>query len=203
MLGRLVNCRQCSTDLPDGSAYCNLCGADQSAGRPRDPAPPPSAEEPLWSGSYCLRAALHVWIAWGVWGALVVLGYLGLVTTRSSPVSLLVGALAVLPGAWFLGKALLRRWSLRYRLTTHRLFTDRGLLRRQHDELELIRVDDISVRQNLLQRWLGVGTVTVVSTDSSNPRLEIEGILAPLALKERIRTQVRALRSRTTFLETL
>ena len=124
-------------------------------------------------------------------------------TSRSAWILWLAAAVALAPGAWALGAALLRRWTLHYRLTTHRLFTERGLLRRRHDELELIRVDDVSVRQNLLQRWLGVGTVTVVSTDSSNPRLEIEGIEDPLALKEQIRRPVRTLRARTTFLETL
>ena len=197
-----MNCRQCGFDLPEGSLYCNRCGAEQSAGSERR-GTPPAAEQALWAGRYCLRSALHVWIVWVAWVGLVAWGTFSLPASRPPWVFWSAVAAALAPLAWILGTGLLRRWSLRYRLTTHRFFTERGLVRRQHDELELIRVDDVSVRQNLLQRWLRVGTVTVVSTDSSNPRLEVEGIEDPLALKERIRGQVRSLRARTTFLETL
>jgi hypothetical protein len=59
------------------------------------------------------------------------------------------------------------------------------------------------VHQNVLQRVFDVGTITVISTDSSSPRLLMEGIQQPMAVKEEIRNQVRARRSRATFLETI
>jgi uncharacterized membrane protein YdbT with pleckstrin-like domain len=185
----------------DGSAFCNRCGAAQKGDDGGSDAA--QREETLWSGRPSLRAELHWVVLSGVWIALVLGGALGFMPRRTSQVWAVAALLALLPPAWILGQALVRKLTLRYRLTSHRLFTERGLLSRQHDELELIRVDDVSVRQGLLQRWFGVGTVTVVSTDASNPRLAIEGIRDPLELKERIRTQVRVLRSRTTFLETL
>jgi hypothetical protein len=45
--------------------------------------------------------------------------------------------------------------------------------------------------------------VHVLSTDATNPRLAMEGIADPLALKELLREHVRARRARTTFLESL
>ena len=144
-----------------------------------------------------------MWVLAGLWGALALGLYLRFAENPSQTLSLVALALALVPGILQLGHALVQRLGVRYRLTNHRLFTQRGLLSRVHDEIELIRVDDVSVRQNLVQRLFGVGTVTVLSTDASNPRLEIAGVLRPLELKELIRAQVRARRARTTFLENL
>ena len=201
-------CRQCSAELSPGSAFCNRCGASQDAERPAKaftPAAPGALppEETLWTGRYSLKAAAHLWLGSALWIALVLGLYLRFVETATAQKNLIVLAASLGPALWVLGLALVRKLTLRYRLTNHRLFIERGLFSRQHDELELIRVDDVSVHQNLLQRMFDVGTVTVLSTDTSNPQLRIEGIAHPLALKEQIRTQVRARRARTTFLETL
>jgi membrane protein YdbS with pleckstrin-like domain len=197
-----MTCPRCSADLPDGSLYCNRCGA-RIGGLGGARTPEAAAEEPIWTGRYSPRAAAHLFGLAGLWLAGVLIAGFAWRTRVPFLIPWGLAVVAVVPGAWVFVQTLLRRWSLRYRLTSHRLFTERGLLSRQHDELELIRVDDVSVRQSLLQRWLGVGVVTVVSTDSSNPCLVIEGIEGPLVLKEEIRARVRALRAGTTFLETL
>lgn len=203
-----MRCRQCSAEIPDASPFCNRCGSAQGGDRPARPFGEPAAaeqpaEETLWSGRYSLKAAAHLWVLWALWISVVVAAYVLFTTTRGAWTNGLFLAGGFGPGLWMLTQALLRKLTLRYRLTNQRLFTERGLLARAHDELELIRVDDVSVRQNLLQRALDVGTVTLLSTDTSSPRLAIEGIEHPLALKEMIRAQVRARRARTTFLETL
>jgi uncharacterized membrane protein YdbT with pleckstrin-like domain len=203
-----MECRQCSSELPPGSAFCNRCGASQvdettSGGIPMAPAGAPTPEQPLWTGRYSLRAATHQWILSALWAALVMALYLRFVPTRTQRTDLIALAAALLPAVVALGRAFWRRLSLRYRLTNHRLFTERGIFSRHHDELELIRVDDVSVRQNFLQRLFGVGAVKVLSTDPSSPELTMEGIARPLEVKELLRTQVRARRSRTTFLESL
>ncbi len=203
-----VTCSQCSAELPVGSAFCNRCGANQDGERPAKPFPAahagaPVPEETLWSGRYSLKAAVHLWIGWALWITLVLGLYLRFMEEKTTLWNEIAFGVAAGPALWSLGRALVRKFSLRYRLTNHRLFTERGLFSRQHDELELIRVDDVSVHQNFLQRLFDVGTVTVLSTDTSNPELLIEGITHPLVLKEQIRGQVRARRARTTFLETL
>lgn len=203
-----MTCRLCSAELEPKSAFCNRCGASQDGERPAKafaPATPGTLppEETLWTGRYSLRAAAHLWLLCALWILVVLAVYLRFVETRNALGNGLVLALGVGPALWSLTQALIQKVTQRYRLTNHRLFTDRGLLSRRHDELELIRIDDIAVRQNLLQRLFDVGTVTVLSTDTSSPRLEIEGIEHPLAVKEQIRVQVRARRARTTYLETL
>jgi uncharacterized membrane protein YdbT with pleckstrin-like domain len=78
-----------------------------------------------------------------------------------------------------------------YRLTNERLLIKSGLIAKTVQEIELYRVQDVTVSQGILQRLFGVGAVSVVSTDKSTPRLWIKGILAPEAIKEQIRTTYR------------
>ena len=95
---------------------------------------------------------------------------------------------------------LLRVWYLvasrRYRLTTQRLFAQTGLIAKHLEEVELFRVKDVELNQGVLDRLLGVGTVTVLSTDDTAPRLELRGVLRPMEVKEQIRTAFRAARQR-------
>ena len=113
---------------------------------------------------------------------------------------LILWGIALLP-VFLLGVLwLLRAWYLvaskRYRLTTQRLFVQTGLVAKHVEEIELFRVKDVTLDQGFLDRLLGTGTVVVLSTDDSTPRLEIRGILNPLDAKEKIRTGFRAARQR-------
>jgi membrane protein YdbS with pleckstrin-like domain len=67
----------------------------------------------------------------------------------------------------------------------------------------LIRVDDVSVYQNLIHRIFDIGTVTIISTDSTDSRLEIYGVEKPVELKEMIRENVQKRRGRSLYMETL
>jgi len=70
--------------------------------------------------------------------------------------------------------------SVRYELSTQRLTIISGLLSTHIDELELFRVKDVLVSQSIWQRMLNYGSVTVLSTDDTTPRLVIANIRAPL-----------------------
>ena len=94
--------------------------------------------------------------------------------------------------------------SVRYRLTTHRLFKETGVISRDVNEIELFRVDDVSVHQNVIQRLFNVGTVTVIAPhDQTEPRLEMVGIENPIEVKEQIRTYVRRRRTGSLNVENL
>lgn len=86
--------------------------------------------------------------------------------------------------------------SQQYRLTTQRLFVQKGLIAKHLEELELFRVKDVIVKQSILQRILGFGTITVLSTDDSNPHVALIGINKPVDVKEIIRNSFRAARKR-------
>ena len=78
----------------------------------------------------------------------------------------------------------------RYALTEDRLFLSVGFLNIKDDELLLYRVRDITTRRSLWQRLFGMGTVTVISTDQSQPTLVLKNIKHPLDVKELIHQQV-------------
>jgi uncharacterized membrane protein YdbT with pleckstrin-like domain len=97
-------------------------------------------------------------------------------------------------------------WSVlycRYRLTDQRLFVDRGILTQTTDQTELIRVDDVRVRRTLPDRLFGLGSIHILSTDTTDQALVIEGVRAPNTIAEHVRTNMRALRRKSLFIENL
>ena len=84
----------------------------------------------------------------------------------------------------------------RYGLSEDRLFLSVGFLSIKDEEVLLYRIRDISVTRKLGQRLFGVGTITVNSSDKSNPVLEIRNIKDPTAVKELLHTQVEEMKDR-------
>ena len=64
----------------------------------------------------------------------------------------------------------------RYRVDDDRLYLETGLLRSETNELLLYRVLDVKSTRTLGQKLLGVGTVTLTSSDQSSPKLELKNI---------------------------
>lgn len=84
----------------------------------------------------------------------------------------------------------------RYMLSEDRLFLSKGFLNVKDEELLLYRVRDISTGRTLLQRMLGVGTVTVLSSDKTNPTLVLKNIKDPIAVKEILHNRVEEMKLR-------
>jgi uncharacterized membrane protein YdbT with pleckstrin-like domain len=111
---------------------------------------------------------------------------------------------AFLPLLAILWATMVLKLSVRYRLTNYRLFTETGIISRTLNETELVRVDDVSVHQNILQRIFNVGTITVIAPhDQTDPRLEMVGIENPIEVKEQIRNNVRRRRQGSLNVENL
>lgn len=78
----------------------------------------------------------------------------------------------------------------RYALSDDRLFLSTGLLSLKDDELLLYRVRDINTKRSLWQRIFRVGTVTIMSSDTTQPVLALKSIKNPMDVKELIHQQV-------------
>jgi uncharacterized membrane protein YdbT with pleckstrin-like domain len=78
----------------------------------------------------------------------------------------------------------------RYALSEDRLFLSVGFFSIRDDELLLYRVRDITTRRSLWQRLFGMGTVTVISSDKSQPTLELKNVKNPLMVKELLHERV-------------
>mgnify|MGYP002520067789 CR=1 FL=1 len=78
----------------------------------------------------------------------------------------------------------------RYALSEDRLFISVGFLNIKDDEILLYRVRDISLSRSLGQMIFGVGTITIISSDKSSAKLQIENVKAPREVKELIHRSV-------------
>ncbi|ASA23508.1 PH domain-containing protein [Paenibacillus donghaensis] len=78
-----------------------------------------------------------------------------------------------------------------YTLTSQRIMVKTGLIGKNIEEIELLRVNDFSVGQSIAERMLGIGTLTVFSDDASSPELLFRRIRKVQEVKDILRTAVR------------
>jgi uncharacterized membrane protein YdbT with pleckstrin-like domain len=203
-----MSCPKCNAPLPDGSSFCNMCGASLATSPKLSPAPqaPGEPETELWRGRFSARAHGHRWILWVFWIGVLIFVFLKYPPQGEYALWLryaFLGA-AFLPLLAILWATVVLKLSVRYRLTNYRLFTESGIISRTLNETELVRVDDVSVHQNILQRIFNVGTITVIAPhDQTDPRLEMVGIENPIEVKEQIRNNVRRRRQGSLNVENL
>lgn len=76
---------------------------------------------------------------------------------------------------------------VRYEITNQRIRVIRGLLGRDYEEIELVRVRDTAVSQHLGERALNVGDITIISNDPSNPEFVLHNVKNPMEVRELIR----------------
>lgn len=84
----------------------------------------------------------------------------------------------------------------RYAVSEDRLFLSTGFLSIKDEEILLYRIRDLSVSRSLGQRIFGVGSITVTSSDKSQPTLLIKNVKDPVSVKELIHTQVEEMKIR-------
>jgi membrane protein YdbS with pleckstrin-like domain len=112
-------------------------------------------------------------------------------------------AVFVVSGLFVVGGVVVQILTTRYRVTSQRLFIERGLLTQTVDQTELIRVDDVRLKKTVLDRMFGLGSVAVLSTDATDRETLIEGIAEPEKVAEAIRQHMRSMRKKSLFVENL
>jgi membrane protein YdbS with pleckstrin-like domain len=90
---------------------------------------------------------------------------------------------------FFVGLHYYRR-SIKFRVTTTNIETERGILSKKIDVLELWRCRDVRYKQNLIDRMLGIAHVEIFTTDQTTPNLEMVGLPASRELFEQIRDNI-------------
>ena len=84
----------------------------------------------------------------------------------------------------------------RYALSEDRLFLSVGFLNIKDEEVLLYRIRDLSVSRTLWQRLFGVGTITVTSSDKTQPVIILKNIKDPMYVKEHIHANVEEMKIR-------
>lgn len=85
---------------------------------------------------------------------------------------------------------------LSYELTTQRLRIRSGIFSRHVDELELYRVKDYSMQQPFFLRLVGLGNITLVTSDATTPTVNIRAVSGVEDIREKLRTAVQSERDR-------
>lgn len=132
-------------------------------------------EEELWNGGYSAKAMVGTWILLGILSVatLILPFFVAFLAFLTVPISLGVIVVIWLVGAVVYG---VRRFGVHYELTSQRFIHQTGILTRDTDRIEVIDIDDVSFTQGPVQRLLGVGRITITSSDRSHPLLHMIGI---------------------------
>jgi hypothetical protein len=86
----------------------------------------------------------------------------------------LTGAGLVGIAAFFLLVKIIRLKSTCYEITANRIEWSRGVLSRKYDNLDMYKVVDLKLRRSLFDCITGVGMVTLVTRDKTDPEFEFE-----------------------------
>jgi uncharacterized membrane protein YdbT with pleckstrin-like domain len=150
-------------------------------------APLSESETELWSGH--TSQWVHFW-SYLLCVVLAAAAVAGIPFTAGLSAIGLVLPMAIAAIVWWTNRA------TSYVLTSQRLRIRRGVLNRRLDEIELFRVKDYVMEQPLLLRMLGLGNITLVTSDVTTPTLLIPAIPEVEDVREKLRTAVQKERDR-------
>lgn len=124
---------------------------------------------------------------------------------RSSTSRWLVGSLAglgtlllclVVVGLVIVVLRWLRYVATNYELTDQRLIIRSGIFNKRVDEIELFRVKDVAIDYSLINQWVDIGQLSIMSSDPTTATgpLVIPDVPGARAIREQMRTLVNAAR---------
>lgn len=195
----VISCPDCGRDVSTIATACPHCGRPSPAGTAPigSPVTTPKKEETLWRGtpSTLLLAGYIL----GIVLVLVVIPFLAHFFARTMPDleraanMVAFGWISAFALAGVLLIAFLVAWirirSTQYTITNQRVLIEQGIFSKTVDEIDLRYVDDSSFAQSLLDRILGIGSVTLMSSDASTPRYVLRSIRDPRGVREMIRAE--------------
>jgi hypothetical protein len=205
----VITCPDCGRDVSTLATSCPHCGRPSPAGTTpiAGTGAPPLVEEKLWQGTPSWRL-LAGKIA-GLVAAVVIIPLIAhfVSVTSTDPVKAAdlaragwwLTALVATVQIVFILAALARIRSTLYTITNQRVMIESGMLTRRVGEIDLRYIDDTQFVQRFSDRLLGIGDVTMVSSDKSLPVYVLRGILDPRSLREMIRANAYQVSQRQIF----
>ncbi|HEV7767168.1 MAG TPA: PH domain-containing protein [Thermoanaerobaculia bacterium] len=161
-------------------------------------AQPPRKEETLWQGTPSITLLLGHFA--GIVLVLVAVPLLALFFASTMPDDLerasgmrsfgwWATAIIVFAQLIALAVAWIRLRSTMYRVTNQRVLVEQGVFSKTVDEIDLRYVDDSTFTQTFFDRILGIGSVTLMSSDTNTPRYVLRSIKDPRGVREMIRAE--------------
>ena len=122
----------------------------------------------------------------GVWAALIVLVVLWSKAPSWTNYPILI--IALIPGLWLLGRVV--RWrSYVVALTSTRILVRQGILGRDTVQLRLQRITEVNIRQELIERMLGTGSL-IIDVQGEDDSLTLEYMRKPAVVQRVINSQI-------------
>lgn len=186
-------CPACQADMPAEALYCAKCGqrlkdstapaaGTAASATPADrlkqrvAATPDEPETPLWNGGFSPKAMIGYWLLAALATVAGIVAGVLFGPTTNGAAWLLVMLLCIALWGGLVLYYLYLRYGMHYELTSQRLVHKVGILSQSTNRIEVIDVDDVSYHQTFIERMLGVGTIRILSSDTSDPMLVIRGI---------------------------
>jgi hypothetical protein len=74
-----------------------------------------------------------------------------------------------------------------YLITSERVRIIRGLLGKDREDIELIRIQDLDQSQSISERMLGIGDISIQTSDASAPAIVLRNVSQPQEVHEILR----------------
>ena len=203
-----IKCRFCNSFLSAAPVQAGAAGtADAAAGAAVAPAKPEAAAPPfaratkdselesdkklLYSGVPSWKAYLGYYVAAGFL-AVIAIAVMRMVrgaetTTMTRVLDVIIPLAAAVV---FMFAMNLYRRSIKFRVTNTVIETEKGLLSKRIDVLQLWRCRDVAYKQNIIDRVLGIAHIEVYAQDATTPMIEIVGMPASRQLFEQLRDSI-------------
>jgi membrane protein YdbS with pleckstrin-like domain len=206
----VITCPDCGRDVSTLATACPHCGRPSPAGfAPISGGVAPAAEETAWRGSPSWRVLIGK-VAMMLIAVIVIPFAAAFIASHASPADLEMSSnitkigwgLTALVIVWqIIGfvVAMLRLQSTLYTVTNQRVMIEQGMLSKSVNEIDLRSIDDTQFFQKFSDRLLGIGNVTLVSSDKTFPTTVLRGIHDPRAVREIIRSRAYQVSQRQVF----
>jgi hypothetical protein len=205
----VITCPDCGREVSTLATACPHCGRPSPAGFApiAASAAQPLAEETLWRGTPSWRVLI------GKVAVMIVTVILLPIATsfaasrapdiemhsRISTIGWWITAIALVLQIVAFLIAMLRLQSTLYTITNQRILIEQGMLSKSVNEIDLRNLDDSQFFQTFADRLLGIGNVTLVSSDKALPVTMLHGIHDPRGVREIIRARAYQVSQRQVF----
>jgi hypothetical protein len=160
---------------PDPQNPVSIPASSASAVDDRPHRAPDDTEEVYYQGSPLLRGKLGKLFGCVLLGCIIFAIPIALaVEHHAPPIGVWLGAILV--GLIIIMIPVIAARRIRFRISNYRIDSESGLISTNIYTLELWHVEDIRFHQSMLDRLMGVGTITVISRDALKPELIMHGI---------------------------
>lgn len=150
-----------------------------------------TGESIIWQGRQSWRSQVSFDLQWGlvalvpflIW---VVAKLAGQDWSATIFVSITIVLLvAVFFVGWF------RRLGVLYTITDRRIVERQGILRRDERSAHIDRVQNVNVRQGVVERILGIGTVEIETAGNDEADIYMRGVSDPIGIRQQMDQQYR------------